>query len=121
MNPLPQSHRSQEFTVQRHALAGVTREGLGRLARRVDMYPSMNTMTTKTRKISSTIPAATLAQRIASMSTAQLMDAARALAPKRDAASDTACTAILDALETSTGNSDAFQAFVAEIYGQEIA
>lgn len=81
------------------------------LARPLDTYPVMSNS-----KISSTIPAATLANRIASMSTAQLMDAARALAPKRDEASDTACTAILTALETSTGNSEAFQAFVTEIY-----
>lgn len=63
-----------------------------------------------------TLPAATLAQRLASMSTAEMMLAARALAKKTDLASDSACTAVLDALASRVGNSDAFEAFVAEIY-----
>lgn len=68
-------------------------------------------MTTK--RISATLPAATLAQRIASMSTTQLMQAARELA--KDAAQDALCTALLDALEKRAPGA-AFDAFVAEIY-----
>lgn len=62
-----------------------------------------------------TLPAATLEQRIASMSTVELMFAARELAKKTDAASDMACTAILDALEKRAPGA-AFDKFVAEIY-----
>lgn len=68
------------------------------------------------KRITGKLPEATLAQRIASMSSYDLMTAARTLATQTDAASDTACTAILEALEKRTRNSDAFQAFVAEIY-----
>lgn len=68
-----------------------------------------------TKRINSTLPAATLAQRLASMSTAELMFAARELAQKTDRASDAVCTAVLEALEARvTGPS--FDAFVAEIY-----
>lgn len=69
-----------------------------------------------TKRITATLPEATLAQRIASMSTPQLMDAARALATRTDAASDAACTAILEALEKRTRSSESFHTFVAEIY-----
>lgn len=67
----------------------------------------------KSKRINSTIPAATLTQRLASMSDSQLMFAARELASKAD--SDSLCTSVLEELESrvSTG---AFDAFVAEIY-----
>lgn len=68
-----------------------------------------------TKRISSTLPAATLAQRLAAMSTAELMFAARGLAAKTDAASDKACTAVLDQLEARVGG-PSFDAFVAEIF-----
>lgn len=68
------------------------------------------------RRVLDKIPAATLAQRVSSMSTAELMFAAKRLAPKIDAASDQACTAILDELERRTGGSESFNAFVTEIY-----
>lgn len=63
-----------------------------------------------------TLPEATLAQRVASMSLAELLTAARGLAPKTDAASEEACQAVLEQLEKRTRNSSDFQAFVAEIY-----
>ncbi len=71
----------------------------------------------KTNRIGSTLPAATLAQRLASMSTAELMFAARELAkrPATDAAADKACTAVLDHLEKRAPG-PSFDAFVAEIY-----
>ncbi len=66
-------------------------------------------------RINSTLPAATMAQRLASMSTAELMFAARELATRTDAASDRACTAVLDEL-SSRVSGPSFDAFVAEIY-----
>lgn len=70
--------------------------------------------TTKTsRRINSTTPAATLAQRLASMSETQLMFAARELA--KNPAADAACTAVLEALEARAPGA-AFEAFVAEIF-----
>lgn len=63
-----------------------------------------------------TLPAATLAQRLASMSTAELMFAARELAKRTDAGNDTACTAVLETLEARTDGGASFDAFVAEIY-----
>lgn len=66
-------------------------------------------------KISATLPAATLAQRVACMSTAELMFAAKRLAKATDAASDQACTAILEQLESRAPGA-AFDTFVAEIY-----
>lgn len=72
---------------------------------------------TNTKRISSTLPAATLAQRLAAMSTAELMFAARELAkrPATDAGADRACTAVLDALEARVAG-PSFDAFVTEIY-----
>lgn len=70
---------------------------------------------TKTNRIGSKLPAATLAQRVRSMSLAELMFAARQLATRTDAGSDTACTAVLEELEKRAPGA-AFDAFVAEIY-----
>lgn len=67
------------------------------------------------KRITATLPAATLAQRLASMSTAELMLAARALAKRTDAGSDHACTAVLEQLEGRAPGAS-FDAFVAEIY-----
>lgn len=64
-----------------------------------------------TKRINSTLPQATLAQRLASMSETQLMDAARQLANSND----TLCTAVLEALEARVAG-PSFDAFVAEIY-----
>ncbi len=66
-----------------------------------------------TRRIDSRLPAATLAQRLAALSTAQLMDAAAALARRPDG--DAACTAVLEELESRVPG-PSFDAFVAEIY-----
>lgn len=63
--------------------------------------------------INSTLPAATLAQRLACLSEAELMFAARELAT--DPAKDMLCTAVLDELE-SRAPGPSFDAFVAEIY-----
>jgi hypothetical protein len=68
-----------------------------------------------TKRIDGKLPTATLAQRLASMSLADLMFAARQLAQKTDLASDKACTAVLDELEKRTGG-EGFDQFVAEIY-----
>lgn len=68
---------------------------------------------TRTRRIDSSIPAATIAQRLASLSVTQLMVAARALAIQPDA--DFAATAVLAELESRIPGSS-FEAFVAEIY-----
>lgn len=69
------------------------------------------------KRITGTLPAATLEQRLASMSTPELMFAARELAKRTDdVAADAACTAVLEALERRTRGSDAFHAFVQEIY-----
>lgn len=65
--------------------------------------------------ISSKLPAATLAQRIASLSTTDLMFAAKKLAKLTDKASDVACTAILETLESKL-SAETFEAFCAEIY-----
>lgn len=62
--------------------------------------------------INSKLPAATLAQHLASMSTAELMLAARELAQR---GSDVACTAMLEELEARVAG-PSFEAFVAEIY-----
>lgn len=70
-------------------------------------------MTTK--RISSNLPAATLAQRLAAMSTGELMIAARRLARATDPASEQACAAALEELEGRAPGA-AFDAFVAEIY-----
>lgn len=64
-----------------------------------------------------TLPAATMEQRLASLSTTDLMIAARTLAKKTDTASDSACTAVLDALEKRIAPAT-FESFTAEIYGQ---
>lgn len=69
-----------------------------------------------TKRIAATLPAATLAQRIAAMSTAELMCAALELAKHSDAASDSACTAVLETLEARTHGGAAFDAFVTEIF-----
>lgn len=66
-----------------------------------------------TKTINSTLPAATLAQRLAAMSDTQLMFAARALATRPDG--DVACTAVLEVLEARIPG-PSFDAFVAEIY-----
>lgn len=65
------------------------------------------------KRINSTLPAATLAQRLASMSETELMFAAAELAKRADG--DTACTAILEELESRVSG-PSFEAFVAEIY-----
>lgn len=62
-----------------------------------------------------TLPTATLAQRLASMTEAQLMFAARDLAKCTDEASEAACIAVLEELESRVPG-PAFEAFVAEIY-----
>lgn len=64
-------------------------------------------------KITSKLPAATLAQRLASMSETQLMFAARELAKKPSA--DALCTAVLEALESRVAG-PSFEAFVTEIF-----
>lgn len=69
----------------------------------------------KTATITSKLPAATLSQRLACMSTAELMFAAKELAKKTDLASDKACTAVLDELNSRVAG-ESFDAFVAEIY-----
>lgn len=66
-----------------------------------------------TKRINATLPAATLAQRLASLSCPQLMDAARKLAS--DCEQDALCTAVLDELERRVPGAS-FDAFVAEIY-----
>lgn len=68
-----------------------------------------------TKTISSKLPAATLAQRLASMSETELMVAARKLATSADLGADAACTAVLEELESRAAG-PAFDAFVAEIY-----
>lgn len=68
-----------------------------------------------TTRINSTLPAATLAQRLAAMSTAELMFAARELASRDGASADAACTAVLETLESRVSG-PSFDAFVAEIY-----
>lgn len=70
---------------------------------------------TKATRIGSTLPAATLAQRLAAMSETELMFAARELARKTDDGSDLACTAVLNELEHRVAG-PSFEAFVAEIY-----
>ena len=64
------------------------------------------------------LPAATMSQRLASMSTHELMIAAQGLAKETDAASDRACTAVLDALEKRI-SPQMFERFTAEIYQPE--
>lgn len=68
------------------------------------------------KRIDSTLPAATLVDRLAAMSESELMFAARSLAKRPGAAADAACTAVLKALE-GRAPGPAFEAFVAEIYG----
>jgi hypothetical protein len=65
------------------------------------------------KRITSTLPAATLAQRLAAMSETELMFAARDLARRPNG--DAACTAVLEALEARVAG-PSFEAFVAEIY-----
>ena len=64
-----------------------------------------------TKRISATLPAATITQKLAAMSETQLMFAARELAKSDDAT----CTLVLEALEARCPG-EAFEAFVAEIY-----
>lgn len=66
-----------------------------------------------TKRIGATLPAPTLAQRVAAMSDADLMFAARALATRPDG--DAACTAVLEELERRIP-APAFEDFVSEIY-----
>lgn len=70
----------------------------------------------ETKRITGKLPSATMAQRLASMSTVDLMFAARELAKKTDLASDQACTAVLDTLHARVRGGASFDAFVAEIY-----
>lgn len=63
--------------------------------------------------ITGKLPQATLKQRLASMSLAELMFAARELA--KDASKDVICTAVLDELQKRAPG-DGFEAFVQEIY-----
>jgi hypothetical protein len=65
------------------------------------------------KQISSKLPQATLAQRLASMSETELAFAARELA--KDTSKDALCTAVLEALEKRV-TSATFEAFVSEIY-----
>ncbi len=74
----------------------------------------MSKTNTATRRVDSTIPAATLAQRLSSLTESQLMDVAKRLAS--DTTQDALCTAVLEELETRTRSSDAFHAFVSEIF-----
>lgn len=69
-----------------------------------------------TKKITGILPPATLTQKLRSMSTVQLMDAAKALA--QDPNQDKLCTAVLEALEARPGikGSEAFNAFISEIF-----
>lgn len=71
---------------------------------------------TNGKRITGILPQATLAQKLRSMSTVQLMDAAKALA--QDPSKDALCTTVLEALEARPGvkGSEAFEAFLAEIY-----
>lgn len=69
----------------------------------------------KTHRIGSKLPAATMAQRLASTSTADLMLAAAKLAKLEGLANDAACTAVLDEL-AKRAPGPAFDAFVQEIY-----
>lgn len=69
----------------------------------------------QTKRITGRLPAPTLAQRCASLSVFDLMVAAKALAVKTDAASDAACTAVLEALEKRI-SAEVFAEFVADIY-----
>jgi hypothetical protein len=78
----------------------------------------METTMTTTKRINSTLPAATLAQRLAEMSVIDLMLAARELAKRTDIASEKACTAVLETLEGRISGQN-FEAFVTEIYTQE--
>lgn len=68
---------------------------------------------TNTSKVG-TLPRATVAQRLASLSIPQLMDAARKLAA--DPEQDALCTTVLDELEKRTRGGAAFDAFVAELF-----
>lgn len=63
--------------------------------------------------LSSKLPQATLAQRLASMSETELAFAARELA--KDASKDKLCTAVLEALEKRI-SAATFETFVTEIY-----
>lgn len=65
------------------------------------------------KRIDSKLPAATLAQRLASLSEAELMFAARELATRPDG--DALCTAVLEELESRV-EGPSFEAFVQEIY-----
>ncbi len=75
-----------------------------------------NTNTSK--RITGTLTAATLAQRLAAMSDVQLAQTAEALAKRTDA--DQALTAVLERLEQRLAP-ETFAAFVAEIFGAEVA
>lgn len=69
---------------------------------------------TKTNRITGQLPCATLAQRIASLSTTDLVFAAKALAAKPD--TDAVVTEILEAVEARLGAGATFDAVVAEVY-----
>jgi hypothetical protein len=71
-----------------------------------------------TKRITGTLPAATIAQRLAAMSDVQLAQAAAQLA--RNPEHDALCTSVLEALEARIP-ADTFAAFVAEIYGEVAA
>lgn len=68
------------------------------------------------KRITGILPQPTLAQKLASMSSVDLMIAARELA--KDPSKDVLCTAVLEALESrkGVGGSEAFEAFLAEIF-----
>lgn len=66
-----------------------------------------------TKRISSTLPAATLSQRLAAMSETELMFTAAELAKRADG--DAACTAVLEELESRVPG-PSFEAFVTKIY-----
>lgn len=67
------------------------------------------------KRITGTLPAATLAQRLASMSDVQLAQTARTLAGQANA--DRALTSVLEVLETRL-SADMFATFTAEIFGE---
>lgn len=65
------------------------------------------------KRITGILPQATLSQKLASMSLAELMFVARELA--KDTSKDVLCTAVLDELEKRAPG-EGFDSFVAEIY-----
>lgn len=84
------------------------------MLRLIEAKPSAKGGSRAVGKIGS-LPAATLVQRLASMSDADLMRAARELASKSDLASEKAAVSVLEELERRM-SSHSFETFVASIY-----